>query len=107
MFTLLLCVVGYLALTPTPPKQADLGWDKLNHFAAFATLAFSACMSFSVSKRNQALLALFLFAFGGAIELIQTRVPGRSCEWVDLFADTLGIGGGLLAATVILKIVRA
>ena len=47
MLALLLCAVTYLALSPAPPHQVSLGWDKLNHFSAFATLAGVAFLGFA------------------------------------------------------------
>ena len=44
IFVLLFIVVSYLALTPAPPQSIDLGWDKLNHMTAFATLAAVGCL---------------------------------------------------------------
>jgi len=41
---------------------------------------------------------LALLAYGGAIEVIQLFVPGRSCEWGDLLADAIGISLGVLLA---------
>jgi VanZ family protein len=38
--------------------------------------------------------ALALVAYGGAIELLQRWVPGRSAEWGDLLADAIGVGLG-------------
>jgi VanZ family protein len=102
----LLCVIAYLALSPAPPRQADLGWDKLNHWAAFAALSFSACMGFTRTRRNAVLHLFFLLAYGGAIELAQTQIAGRSGEWADLLADTIGIIAGLLAATLVSRIFR-
>ncbi len=92
--------IGWLALTPHPPPAANLGWDKLNHACAFATLAAVACLSLrSSSARPAALLALL--AYGGLIEIAQTFVPGRSGEWADLLADAAGIAiGALLAGAV-------
>lgn len=92
-----LMAVSYLALTPTPPKAADLGWDKLNHFSAFGTLMVLAGR---VWPGRWMLGALGLLAYGGLIELLQTQVPGRAAEWADLLADGIGIllGLALLAA---------
>ncbi|MEO7152920.1 MAG: VanZ family protein [Burkholderiaceae bacterium] len=97
---LLMGVIAWLALTPKPPPGADLGWDKLNHACAFATLA--AAGWFSVRARNaRAWLLCGLLIYGGLIEIAQTQVPGRSGEWADLLADAVGLAlGALLAAAV-------
>lgn len=95
---LLLAVISWLALTPAPPPEAGLFWDKLNHFAAFASLAVAGFMGF---QRRWVPVALGLLAYGGLIEVLQSFTPTRVGEWVDLLADGIGIALGLgLAATV-------
>lgn len=98
ILVLLIITVSYLALTPAPPHGADLGWDKLNHIAAFGTLVIAGWLSYPDGRRPAALIILALLAYGGAIEIIQLYVPGRSCEWSDLLADAIGIAGGALVA---------
>src|SRR5660397_114154 len=71
IFALLVIAVGYLALTPTPPASIDLGWDKLNHVAAFSALAFTGYLSYPASRNQRILLLLGLVTYGGAIEIIQ------------------------------------
>ena len=92
VFVGVLVAVSYLALTPTPPKAADLGWDKLNHFSAFGTLTVLGGLAWG---RTQWRVALGLLAYGGLIELLQTQVPGRAADWADLLADGIGIVLGL------------
>lgn len=104
ILVLLVMVVGYLALTPTPPKSMELGWDKLNHISAFAALASAGYLSFPTSRRYKVLTLLGLFAYGGAIEICQLFVPGRSCEWGDLLADAVGIACGALMAGCLEKV---
>ena len=95
VLTVLLCVIAWLALTPVPPRQADLGWDKLNHLSAFGTLAVVAVLGRCGPYGR---IAAGLLAYGGLIELLQTFVPNRSGEWADLLADGVGIALGLLLA---------
>jgi VanZ family protein len=37
-----------------------------------------------------------MLAFGGLIEIVQSVIPGRSSEWLDLGADSVGICIGLV-----------
>ncbi|WP_082680007.1 VanZ family protein [Paucibacter sp. KCTC 42545] len=104
LFLLLLCVISFLALAPVPPKEMDTGWDKANHFLAFGSLAFVGRLAWPRARKLT--LPLGLVAYGGAIELIQYFVPGRSCEWADLFADSLGIAMGLLIVMALLKLLK-
>lgn len=96
LLALLVAVVCYLAFTPTPPPLAGAWWDKANHSLAFLVLTFAACLAFPRPWRGVWLVMLGLLAFGAAIEVVQAFVPGRSCEWEDLLADSVGIVAGVL-----------
>ena len=98
LFWVLAAAVGLLALMPAPPQQASLGWDKLDHLAAFAALALCAVFGWRGSRAERLAVLVALLAFGGAIELLQLVVPNRSGEWSDLLADGVGIGLGALLA---------
>jgi VanZ family protein len=106
LLALLLVVVSYLALTPAPPKDLTLGWDKANHIAAFAALTIAAYGGIRVSLGRLLLMSASLLAFGGLIEILQLFVPGRSCEWGDLFADSIGIAFGMLVAAAVFCLLR-
>jgi VanZ family protein len=97
-------LVAVLALVPAPPRQMDLGWDKLNHVFAFAALAVCAVFGWRSSHAARLAVLLALLAFGGAIELVQLQVPNRSGEWSDLGADAIGIGLGALLAWLWLRL---
>jgi VanZ family protein len=89
-FFLLCLLVGYLALAPRPPAKADLfSWDKLNHAAAFAALAWAAMLGFRERLVYRRYVALGLVAYGAAIEIAQWFTTGRSCEWRDLLTAAL------------------
>lgn len=102
VLALLVCVVSKLALTPSDYPHVSLGWDKLNHFAAFASLALAAWLGFRTARQHQWISLLCLLIYGGAIEIVQLYVPGRSSEWFDLLADAIGISlGGLIASALV------
>ena len=98
LLALLAIVVCYLAFTPTPPQMVGAWWDKANHALAFVALTFTACLAFPKPWRSIWLVMLGMLAFGAAIEVVQAFVPGRSCEWEDLLADSVGIVAGVLVA---------
>ena len=100
---LLAVLIALLALLPAPPRQMDLGWDKLNHLAAFAALGLCAVFGWPSSCAARLAVLLALLAFGGAIELLQLQVPNRSGEWANLGADAIGIGLGALLALLWLR----
>jgi len=94
----LMVAVSFLALSPRPPAGIDLGWDKLNHIAAFTALAFCAALGFRTTRRTLLAASGGLLVFGGLIEILQLTVPGRSSEWGDLLADAIGIAVGMAIA---------
>ena len=98
LLLLLVVAVAYLALSPKPPTSIDLGWDKLNHMAAFTALAFAATMSTPGSRGVRLALLGSVLAFGGLIEILQLFVPGRASEWGDLLADSIGVVCGAFIA---------
>ena len=87
LLPVLLVVVAWLAMTPQPPPELTLGWDKLNHGSAFVALALLA-----------------LLAYGGLIEVAQWFVPGRAGEWADLLADAVGLAIGAALAWLVLRL---
>jgi VanZ family protein len=100
---MLAALVAVLALLPAPPRQMDLGWDKLNHLAAFGALGLCAVFGWRNSRAARLGVLVVLLAFGGTIELLQLQVPNRSGEWADLGADAIGIGLGALLALLWLR----
>lgn len=73
--------------------------DKIVHYLMFFGLAGSACFNYIyVTKGNIIILRMLLFCillpiiFGGLIELYQAYLSiGRSGDWFDFLADTLGV----------------
>jgi VanZ family protein len=104
VLAMLMCVITWLALSPAPPPQADLGWDKLNHLAAFATLAVVAVLGCCGPFWR---IGGALVAYGGLIELLQSLTPSRVGEWPDLLADSVGVALGLLLAAGLRKLAAA
>lgn len=70
--------------------------DKTMHFAAYGGWAAIACATPHGSRRV-VFYALIIFATGLAIELIQPSF-GRSKSIMDLLANSIGLGAGILVA---------
>ena len=94
VMTLLAVFVASRALSTNPSGPA-FAWDKANHAAAFAALAFAGWFSFRETARPLFWISFTLLAFGVAIEIGQMYVPGRSADPLDVFADAVGIVLGL------------
>ena len=90
-----------------PQPKGILGWDKLQHLAAFAVLAAAVGLwvTPAFGKRRPVLslllTALVGSAYGVIDELHQYFVPGRDCNFWDWLADTLGafLGAAAMAFT--------
>ncbi len=95
---LLIAAISFLALSPHPPTGLSTGWDKSNHALAFGSLGFCGFWCVATRRERWMELPLGLLVFGGVIELLQLHVPGRSGEWPDLLADSVGIALGMLIA---------
>jgi hypothetical protein len=91
-------VLAGLTLMPGSSVPAAPGGDKLHHLLAFGSLAFVGVLGW---PRRWVWVVAAVSLYGGMIELIQPHV-GRSGEWGDWVADTLGaLLGGLLALGVV------
>jgi len=79
-----------------PPAQAPhlTPWDKATHFVAFYALTGLAVAAFP--KRNLAVIAALLSAFGALIEIVQ-GLPAvhRDRDFWDWVADTIAIACAL------------
>jgi VanZ family protein len=84
-------VVLVLSLAPAAPELPTTGWDKSNHFLGFITLAVLGLQGYP--KRGSALFAGLLL-FGGLIEILQSFTTYRLAEWIDWFADGIGVTAG-------------
>ena len=92
-----LCMLAILVLSLAPPSSSlpTTGWDKSNHLLGFAVLAFFSHWAWPA--RTAVALAALL-AYGGLIEVLQSFTPYRYADFVDLFADGVGLLLGELVA---------
>ncbi|MFP4519755.1 MAG: VanZ family protein [Oceanicaulis sp.] len=88
-------VIAVIALMPGPSGPPTLiGWDKLDHAAAFAALSLLARCGWPGLARPG--LAALVFAYGLAIEAAQaTAAVGRVASLSDLAANAVGVAAGL------------
>jgi len=83
--------IGITILSLLPPKSGVeiQSNDKINHFIAYATLAFCGLSSYSGPKTIR--LLLFCVGYGLFMEWLQGFVPGREQSWYDALANSLGV----------------
>ena len=78
------------------------GVDKLYHFIAYLSLV----LPLGYVQPKYTFLYLFkLILIGGIIEVIQPYV-NRYGEWLDFFANTLGIFVGFLVGKIVAKLIK-
>jgi hypothetical protein len=87
-----LAVITWLSLTPEPPSMPTyFGWDKGQHFAAYAVLTYW----FGMSYGRVWPWAIFLLGWGLLMEVIQGVGGLRTMDPFDMVANSLGVAGGL------------
>jgi len=90
---IMVAIVVWLSLTPQPPQPPSfLGWDKAQHFAAYGGLMAWYGMSFARHWR----WPVFLIGLGIGLECLQGLGGIRSFDPMDMVANAIGVGAGLL-----------
>ena len=93
----MLVVIATVCLLPSQNLPDLPTSDKFKHVVAFGALAF--WFGTIVVRRDVPWVALGALAFGGFIEIAQWAMDvGRSAEWLDFFADGIGVVLGCLLA---------
>ena len=97
-------IVAYVAaVIPSAPSLGD--GDKIDHMAAFGTLAVLGRLGWS--RRRARWIGIALVGFGALIELSQAiPIVGRDASWYDLLADTIAVLAGLTLGQLLLFAIR-
>ncbi len=101
LFFASLGVIEYLATAKVSIKADVLSWDKANHFMAFLVLYLMLSLTFV--KLSERVKVLIMFLFGVQIEIVQYFLPYRDFSLLDLVADSIGIGLGVLVYKICFK----
>lgn len=101
-FILWLSFISYLSLTPSSPVSSPIpGLDKIVHFVFYLVLTWLLGMSIRIEwKINPFFFWVVLISIpiciGVAIELIQSTVPGRTRENLDIVFNVIGTCIGII-----------
>jgi hypothetical protein len=89
------CFAFVMAVLPHPPQFPGEPNDKVQHIAAFATLALLGSFAYPATALSKLLVRLSLF--GAAIEVVQA-IPElhRDSDVLDWLADTVAVAVVLL-----------
>jgi len=102
--TFTITIVG-LSLFKLP--STDIGVknvDKIYHLIAYFSLAFAWLVSFYQQKSKKMLIVLACVVFGIIIEVLQSALTNyRTGDYLDVFANTLGVLLALLFFNAIFK----
>jgi len=94
-----LCAVGaviVLSLTPPPSMTVPRNFDKVEHLASYALLAYGAVLLFA-RRRTQFGAGAGLVAMGIGLEVAQASLTQtRMADLADALANTAGVLLGLL-----------
>lgn len=82
------------ALLPAGAPMPFAVSDVLLHAFAFTYLTAALGVAHFPSRRYL-VVALWMFGYGVALELIQSQIPPRSAEIKDVLVDVVGIAFGL------------
>ncbi|MDP2004095.1 MAG: VanZ family protein [Rubrivivax sp.] len=94
----LVLVVSFAALSPASHAPTLGASDKLDHLLAFGALGLAAALSLQAGRSRSTAAGAGLLVYGALIEILQTLVPGRHADAMDLAVDAAGIAAGITLA---------
>lgn len=95
-FVVYAAVIGVLSVIPVPPKaQPPIpSFDKMVHiveYFLFSWLLLQAQLSSRWPRARAGWIAILAaVAYGGLWEAVQSQLPYRTAEWMDIAANTVG-----------------
>ena len=86
-------IITILSIQEVNIESSVKFFDKVLHFLCFSYLTFITWLSRILNKDLH--VYVIVLAYGILIEIIQIYIPYRSFEFLDIFADFLGILVGI------------
>jgi len=100
-----LLVTAWFSLMPAKTIGKLPGWDKAWHGGSYFALALPICLLYGPGRYPMKILAM-LIVYGAVLECGQIYVPGRSFEWGDLLANSVGATLGYLVGFAVLLLIQ-
>lgn len=94
--SLALVIIGITFLSlmpPSTPVEIKVN-DKIGHFIAYCV--FMLNLGLLLKSKHYLIGALAIIGFSCLMEFFQGFVPGRSVSWLDVLANSTGVGIGIL-----------
>ena len=94
ILTISIVLISFLSIQEVDIESKIKIFDKFVHFFCFTYLTAISWLSRIFDK--EFLVYVIVLAYGILIEIIQIYIPYRSFEFLDIFADFLGILAGII-----------
>lgn len=104
--TALLCGSLLPTGSASPPVVGGVSPFTVSHLVGYAALAGSLAAADTVGPRPRRLAGILAVtvAYGGAIEGLQTLVPGRTFSGGDIALNTVGAAAGVTGWVLVLRL---
>jgi VanZ family protein len=96
LLLVMLVVTCWFAFSPQPPGLKFKDADKVQHLLAFGSLTWVTGLSMAPGLRQTVWAVVWMLLFGIFIELVQSQLPTRTADVMDVVADSVGIALGVL-----------
>jgi VanZ family protein len=96
LLLLMLVVTCWFAFSPQPPGLKFKDADKVQHLLAFGALTLVTGLAMAHGLRQTVWASAWMLLFAIFIELVQSQLPTRTADVMDVLADSVGIALGLL-----------
>lgn len=92
-------LIATLIPSSTVPSVGISHADLVVHVGMFTVWTVALCLDSEYLARRPWLTFGVGVAFAFVTEILQLGAPGRAFEWLDIAADSAGVGFGILLAT--------
>jgi VanZ family protein len=96
LLLVMLLVTCWFAFSPQPPGLKFKEADKVQHLLAFGVLSLVTGLTMAPGRRQTIWAVVWMLLFAIFIELVQSQLPTRTADVVDVLADGLGIALGVV-----------
>jgi VanZ family protein len=95
LLLVMLVVTCWFAFSPQPPGLKFKDADKVQHLLAFGALTLVTGLTMAAGLRQTVWAVGWMLLFAIFIELVQSQLPTRTADVMDVLADSVGIVVGL------------